>query len=992
MAEVKEENREYWRSLEQLAQTQEFQTFVEKEFPSADPTSLTVNRREFLTLMGSSLALAGLVSCRRPVEKIIPYVIQPEHIVPGIPEYYASSIPWGSSAYGILVESHEGRPTKIEGNTLHPSSLGGTNAYLQGEILNLYDPDRAKDSLEKNQTGAWEKKTWDDTKKSLENILSSFRSNAGKGLAILSPESSSPTKARLVKEFREKFPQATYVIYDAVSDENIVAGIEAASGTRSLPVYHFKKAKVILSLDSDFLLTESDNVSHSRAFIDGRRDPSTKSMNRLYVVESNFSVTGSMADNRYRVARSQIKYFLLSLLAELKTQGLSIEGNFRTDTASFDKKWITALAKDLLSHKGESLVVAGRHQPKEVHALAALINSSLQNVGNTLSFREILDTEISQRENFVSLVKDIHEKNITALIVLGGNPAYYAPRQFSEAVSKLSHCVYLGTHFNETSKLSSLFIPQTHVLEEWGDTRSTDGSLAITQPLIAPLYNGHSNIELLHLINNGIEETGYNLVRSTWQTLLSPLSYEKSWRKVLHDGIWLDAPKSFLDIIIDSSRVAAAFTEQSKADIPTASNLELVFSVSPTLYDGRYSNNAWLQELSDPITKLTWDNAALLSAKTAQELQLKNNDVIKIEKYGNSLEVPVWIVPGQTDYTISLVFGYGRTDAGKVGNNVGVNAFALRSLSSYDFVSSVKTSKTNKKYSLASTQDHGSMMGRPLVREASLLDYQKDPAFAQKMVELPKSPSLWKSPQNFEQGNQWGMVIDLNSCVGCNACTIACQSENNIPVVGKDRVLEGREMSWIRIDRYFNGDTDQPEVVHQPVACQHCETAPCEQVCPVAATTHTPDGINTMIYNRCVGTKYCANNCPYKVRRFNYFNYTNDIPEPVKMTQNPDVTVRFRGVMEKCTFCIQRIVEARGKSKLENREIRDGEIITACQQACPTGAIVFGNINDSNSHVSQLKKNERNYEMLAEINTRPRLSYLAKLRNPNPEISEQKIR
>ncbi len=977
----------YWRSLDNLAETPEFKKIVEREFPEGASTlNDPVSRRKFMGIMGASMALAGLASCRRPVQKIVPYVVPPENLVPGMPQYYATSMPHGLSSYGLLVESHEGRPTKIEGNTLHPSTLGSTSAQMQATTLALYDPDRiGAVTLD----GA--AKTWDDFVKFWRGEFATYKAAGGAGIAILTESHNSPTMAKLAKRWKSKFPKAPWVAYESISDENIYAGIALATGKEYLPSYNYDKADVVLALDSDFLQRDSESITAARGFADGRRVKSVKdSMNRLYVVESMFTLTGGMADHRLRVASSEISAFALALAAELKRQGLTVAG-LKAQGPSFSgdkKKWLAALAKDLIKARGKSLVVTGRRQPSHVHALTLAINSALGNIGKTVEYHAAPDAIFPRRDDLSNLVSKMNAGEISTLIIVGGNPVYDAPAdtKFADALKKVSNVIRLGHSDDETANVSNWVLPQAHFLESWGDTRSVNGTLAITQPLIDPLYKGRSAIEVVSLVLGGRETPGYELVRGTLRDVIGKINFETGWERTLHDGL---LAKSASQPVAVKMKSGALNNYPAGSVSITDSNLEIVF-YDGNLHDGRLANVGWLQELPDPVTKLTWDNAALMSPATAHRLGVSNSDVVTLQVDGKSLEAPVWVMPGQADNSIALALGYGRRMAGSVGTAVGVDAGALRTSGTFSFAAGVTVSSTGKTYPLSSSQDHGSMEDRPLIREATLEEYRAAPTFAPDMVETPELESLW-SDIKYDTGYQWGMTIDLNVCTGCNACTIACQSENNVPIVGKEQVAKGREMHWLRMDRYFIGDEDDPQMAQQPMACQQCEMAPCEQVCPVAATNHDKEGLNVMVYNRCIGTRYCSNNCPYKVRRFNFFNYTKDTSEVAKMGMNPDVTVRSRGVMEKCTYCTQRISRAKLTAKKDDRQVADGEIVSACQQACPTKAIVFGNINDPNSEVSRIKERNLDYEILAEINTRPRTSYQARLRNPNPELPSKAV-
>ena len=968
----------YWRSLDQLADTPEFQEFLHREFPeNASELISSVSRRKFLTLMGASIAFAGLAGCRRPVEKIVPYVTAPENIVPGNPKNFATTMPLGLSAYGLLVESHEGRPTKIEGNELHPSAFGKSNILTQASILGLYDPDRSNSPL---QNG--DQKTWDDFISYWRREYEVYKANKGKGLAVLSESFASPTLYRLYDEFKKEFPLATWYVYEAVSDENIYKGSEIATGKVYQPLYDYSKAKVILSLDSDFLMTESENITANLGYSAGRKLNSEQdTLNRLYIVENNFSITGGMSDHRLRLPAHSIKDFCISLMDEL---GISMG---KLLTSIIDRNWLKAVAADLMKNKGQSLVIAGKRQPAEVHAMVMAINEHLKNSGNTVNYVELYDALLPSYNSIVALKNAVQKQEINTLFIFGGNPVYNAPSDvdFAKVLKKIKTTIHLSEHNAETSKIANWHLPLAHFLESWGDVRSLDGTLSVIQPLIAPLFGGRSMVEVLSLVINGEDLQGYEIVRKTWAKILKSENFEDAWKRTLHDGLFAKSQYPRLSPSVSGSRIELALSNYRSSEVLSLKNMEIVFRQSPVLFDGRFANNGWLQEMPDPVSKLSWDNAALLSPLTAKEMSLKNEDVIQLDYKGKSIEAPVWIIPGHADYSITVTLGYGRQSLGRIGNYVGYNAYKIRPVSNPDFGLGAVITKTGKTYPLANTQDHGSMEGRPLVREANIDDYLRDPEFAEEMVEHPPLKSLWEE-HSYDKGYQWGMTIDLNSCTGCNACVIACQSENNIPIVGKEQVRNGREMHWIRLDRYFSGELTDPEMVYQPVACQQCENAPCEQVCPVAATVHDKEGLNVMTYNRCIGTRYCSNNCPYKVRRFNFFNYTNEYPEILKMAQNPDVTVRSRGVMEKCTYCIQRITIAKIKSKNKGETVRDGDIVTACQQTCPANAIVFGNINDPESAVSKLKKSKRSYTMLGEYNLKTRTTFLAKIRNPNPVL------
>jgi molybdopterin-containing oxidoreductase family iron-sulfur binding subunit len=968
------DTKRYWRSLGELEGSAEFQGWLEREFPEgAAEAPDGITRRTMLQLVGASLSLAGLAACRRPVENIVPYVNAPEEIVPGVPLRYATTMPFGVNGLGLVVESHEGRPTKIEGNELHPATHGAASAWVQAATYQLYDPDRAREVLYQNNTTTWAKflDWWKD-------LHAGLATDQGESLAVVLEPFSSPTQARLVDELKRTFPRAQVVAYAPLGDENVYAGIAAASGAVYEPVYHFDEARVIVSLDADFLLDDRDSVRHARGFATGRR--SGDAMNRLYVVESALTITGVAADHRLRLQSRKIATFAAALGAELGV------GSAAGSAGDSDAKWVRAVARDLKANAGKSLIVAGAHQPAGVHAAVAALNAALGNVGGTVTYVDPKETVRSSSEELKKLVTDMQAEKIKVLVVAGGNPVYDAPADldFAGALSKVKSRIRLGSHVDETSAKCDWHLPQAHFLESWGDVRSVSGPLSVIQPLIEPLFGGKSTIELLAILQSPEEKPGHELVRDTWKKILPAADFERSWNRVLHDGLLKDSALSPATVRMDPKVMDQLVKASADAE-----GLEVVFRASASVYDGRYANNAWLQEAPEPVSKLTWDNAAVLSLDTATKLKLKTGDVARLKLRDRELAVPVLVVPGSADQSITLALGYGRSAAGRVGNGVGVNAYVLRTSAGAGFDVGARLEPTGGTHRLISTHDHWSQEGRVIVQEASLGEYRKNPKVAQEHeAELHPQKSLWEE-RKYADGPQWGMSIDLNSCIGCNACVLACQSENNIPSVGKDQVSRGREMHWIRVDRYFTGGPEEPEsIVFQPVPCQQCENAPCEQVCPVAATVHDAQGLNVMVYNRCIGTRYCSNNCPYKVRRFNFYNFTKDTPETLKMVQNPDVTVRARGVMEKCSYCVQRLNRARIDAKLAGKAMQDGDVQTACQQTCPTGAIAFGDIRDPKSKVSETKASDRSYNLLPELNTRPRTTYLMRLRNPNPELEK----
>ncbi|HSR53679.1 MAG TPA: TAT-variant-translocated molybdopterin oxidoreductase [Acidobacteriota bacterium] len=976
---------EYWRSLEQLADDPEFRSYLENEFPSTAPAlDAPLDRRRMLALMGASFAFAGLAACRRPVEHIVPYVDAPENIVPGIPKHYATTMPDGLTGYGLLVESHEGRPTKIEGNEQHPSTRGASHPHHQAAILSLYDPDRSHDVLHNGQVSDWEafKTAW-------QQWSESFAPDGGLGMAVLSTSFSSPTLHRLAEAFKARLPDALWATYDAVSEENRVKGLKLATNQDLQYRPRLENARVVLALDCDFLGLEPDSVSNARGWAEGRQVSAPQDdMSRLYAAESVLSLTGSNADHRLPLKSGQIGALAAALASELAAQGVAVEVPPNASASAVegmtDDTFLKSAVSDLVSAGRQGLVLCGRNQPPQVHALVYAINQALGANGSTVEYYPLQDAYASDIDSLKQMAAAVEDGSVDTLIILGGNPVYNAPRdlRFSRLMEPLT-TVHVADRVDETSILADWHIPLAHFLESWGDVRTSSGELSITQPLIEPLYGAVSMAQVMGLMADDQDLPGYQRVRQTWGPLLQGQGDEETeWRRTLHDGILAADPPA----PVNPPYVSGAAGEMPVAVSQSDREMELVLVPSYGVGDGSGANNAWLQELPDPVTKLVWDNAAILSPATAEELGVEKGDNVLLKHEGGVVELPAWIQPGQADGSVTVALGYGRSRSGRVGDGVGRNAYLLKHSQSPDFGPNLIVENTPRRSQLVSTQDHGSMEGRHIVQWGTLEEFRQHPEFAE-----THTPQTQLYPEHdYSKSPQWGMVIDLNLCTGCNACVTACQSENNVPVVGKTQVSHGREMHWIRIDRYFGGPTSNPSGAFQPMPCQHCENAPCEQVCPVAATVHDSEGVNVMVYNRCIGTRYCSNNCPYKVRRFNFFNYTQQRPEVAKMAANPDVTVRSRGVMEKCSFCLQRISAGKKQAKREGRSLRDGDVITACQQSCPTGAIVFGDITDPQSRVSQAKTQPRNYILLGELNNRPRNSYLARLRHPHPDLEAKR--
>jgi molybdopterin-containing oxidoreductase family iron-sulfur binding subunit len=1023
----------YWRSLDQLADTPEFQEWAQREFPAgASEMNDPFTRRRFVQLMSASFLLAGfgLTGCRRPESRILPFTKQPENYVHGEPDYFATSIPGKTTSTPALVKSVDGRPIKIEVNSDHPSGLSGTDAFGQASILDLYDPDR---SFRFTSKGAGTDR--DTVMDKLEAASKKFKSNQGAGLSILLESSAAPTRDRLLAAIKKGMPQANICIYDPVSVSAAVDGAEVAFGSRLAPRYHLANAKLIVSLDNDFLGLEEDAPRMIREYAQSRKIFSPEdSISRLYQVESTFSLTGANADHRLRASSAGVIQVAIDLaekilaaqtgsgaaglksaLAKVKAENSTKEGLWKSNS-----EWISHCAEDILSRqKGEVVILAGARQSAAVHALTHALNHLLGADQKLVTYRSV---ENHSAQGIDQLVSDLNQGAVDTLVILGGNPAYNAPAdlKWSQAQAQAKSTFRLGYYLDETTKISTWGIPQAHYLESWGDTSTSDGVWTPVQPLIEPLLGGVTEIEVLARLAGLDESDPYSLVRDTFAAATGDIEFEEAWKQALHDG-YLEGSASAVETDLQPDFQAVAKSIQSSefpASPLSSDNLEVVFTRDYSVDDGRYNNNGWLQECPDPVSKVTWDNVISVSPKLSKKLGLKNEQVVEITVDGRTVSGPAWIQPGLADFSVVLPLGYGRELTGRVGEGTGFNAYSVRPSKSPDFVSGAKLKVTRDSYELATTQEHGSMeeggsfmQGRAIIREANLDQYQEHPDFASKMgmeAHAKNEGSLYENPLDnpkYRGLHQWGMVIDLQSCIGCTACLVACQSENNIPIVGKAQVRRGREMHWIRNDRYYTGNLEDPQVANQPVACQHCETAPCESVCPVNATVHDADGLNVMAYNRCVGTRYCSNNCPYKVRRFNFFDYNQrplkelywgplaekGMPDLLQMVKNPDVTVRMRGVMEKCTYCVQRIQQAKIKQKTiakdsDDVRVPDGTFTSACAQACPADAITFGDTADPESAVSKLKDHPRNYALLGYLLTKPRTTYLANVRNMNSKM------
>lgn len=1025
----------YWRSLDQLADTPEFREWAEREFP-AGASELTdpVTRRDFVKIMSASFLLAGvgLTGCRKPEAFIYPFPKQPEGYVHGVAKYYATAMPTRGTAIPLLAKASDGRPTKLEGNPQHPDSNGGTDGFAQASILNLYDPDRAMQFLRNGVVVQRE-----EALNALNQVARESQANGGQGLCILVERNSSPSRRRVQGSLSQKFPQARTFVYEPIDFHIQQQAASQLFGKPLAPYYKLDQARVIVSLDCDFIGGEEDTYIHCRRFARGRKIESANDpMNRLYAIEGLLTLTGSNADHRLRIPTSAVAGIAARLAAEvLAKNGQNEAANALRPLAESvreHERWIVECAQDLLANPGQAVVLAGYRQPLAVHLLAQAMNAALGGVGKTVTYSEV---EAENEGTIAQLAEVLNAGQVQNLVIMGGNPVYNAPADLNWAATqrKAKTVIRLGYYEDETSAGTDWHLPLAHFLESWGDARTSDGTLVSIQPLIEPLFGGVTELELLSRIG-GLDQTApYDIVRTTFRSLAG--EDEEKWKHYLHAGFLPGTARSAVEVQVNWGAIGQAVGALPAAAAATAERPEVVWHRDYSVDDGRFGNNGWLQELPDPITKISWDNAIQISRKTAMARGLQSGDVVEIEVGGAKVRGPVWIQPGLADNTLALALGYGREKAGRVGARVGFNAYVCRQNRQPYIASGATLTKTGEKYRLSCTQDHWSMEGRPIIREANLQQFAQHPDFARRMnmPEPEGAAPLYPNPLKKVEPSalhQWGMSVDLNACVGCNACTVACQSENNVPIVGKKMVTMGREMHWLRIDRYFAGNPerekdrrttapdsaqqfeewiDEPQVVHQPMFCQHCEAAPCENVCPVNATVHDQEGLNLMVYNRCVGTRYCSNNCPYKIRRFNYFDY-NKRPldrllagplakrpqadlDLVKLAKNPDVTVRMRGVMEKCTFCIQRIESAKISQKVKagaSGEVRvpEGTFTTACAQACPAEAIVFGNIADPNSRVSRLKQQQRDYSVLEFLATRPRVTYLAKVRNPNPKMPD----
>jgi MoCo/4Fe-4S cofactor protein with predicted Tat translocation signal len=1012
LAEVREKlagqtGKKYWRSIDELAGTPEFEAALSREFPEHSSEWIDpVSRRGFMKMMGASMALAGLAGCtKQPDEPIYPYVKAPEDLVLGKPVYFATAFPFPTGAVPVLVKSDAYRPVKIDGNPEHPMIRGGSDPFTQGTLLDLYDPDRSQRVLHRGENS-----TWPVFLANFRGMLADKKSSGGDGLYVLSSTVTSPTMAAQWKKAQAAYPKAKFLQYDPVNRDSAYSATKAAFGDYADAQYKLDAADVIVSLDADFLSGAAYPGFHGLAkdYAKKRKLENAKSgdfsMNRLYAVECMTTTTGLKADHRLALRASDIPAFAAALAAAVGV-GEAVSGySWSSDAQAF----LAAVAKDLKANGGKCVVVPGEQQAPSVHLAAIAINGALGNVGKTVVYTETINPLPSiQGDDLKALVADLNAGQVDWLVILNANPVYSAPAdlEFKDALGKAKTAVHLGSHYDETGREAQWHINSAHYLEMWSDARAYDGTVSVIQPMIDPLYAGHSAHEILQSFADNPDVSAYEAVRQYWMAPErgNQRLTDAGWRKALHDG-WI-AGTGYVSLYQGGKASIPAPAAQTPND-----TLEILFRPDPNVYDGRYANVGWLQEVPRPVTNLSWDNAALMSYDTLDKHGFVEHDVIEITLNGKKVLAPALAVAGHAEGSITLHLGQGRLNAGRVGSGVGFNAYQIRPSGAPLYATGATVRKTGDVWGFAVTKSHyidqrsvavggdgsgthslegNEAMDRGIIRYATLEEFKKEPGFAHigEGKDVPE-PTTSMFPSYRYDHNAWGMSIDQNSCVGCNACVVSCYAENNLAVVGKHQVTMGRIMQWIRIDTYYEGDLAAPRAHFQPMLCQHCENAPCEQVCPVGATVHTPEGLNMMVYNRCVGTRYCSNNCPYKVRRFNFLLYSDYETESLKLMRNPDVSVRSRGVMEKCSYCVQRINAVKIQADKENRLIRDGEIVTACQQACPTDAIVFGNINDGSSRVSKLKRQERTYGVLADINTRPRTTYVAEVLNINEELAQ----
>ncbi len=990
--------RQYWRSLDELAETPEFRAMVQREFPpGASEWWDGLSRRSFLKLAAASLALSGLSACtKQPVHAIIPYVLPPEDVVLGKPLFYATSMMQGGFATGVLAKSREGHPIKVDGNPEHPASAGGSSAWLQASLLELYDPDRSTSVLRQGELS-----TWADFLADLNLLIAEQKQKQGAGLHFLTETVTSPTLVAQLKEIVRLFPRAAWHQFEPISRDNVQEGARLAFGELVETQHDFSEARTVVAFDSDFLLMHPDRLKYSKAFsANRRRAQEGREPVRFYAVESTPTVTGSMADHRLPLGLAECEECLRRLAARISS-GKSGTGLGQAPLSPAGEAWLEAAAAELMAHRGGSIVIAGENLSPHSHALVHALNQTLGNVGKTLFYTESAEPSALNKLNSLrELAENLRDDKVEALFILGANPAYHAPAdldfpQLLRQGQKTVRTIHLGLEADETAVLCTWHIPQAHFLEAWGDGRSFDGTVTMQQPLIAPLYHGRTPYEILGaLVQQEPLPDDYAIIRNYWRSKGLGDDFEAGWERAIHDGFIRGTafPPRQVHLKKELSALLAEEVSGSPANGASATRadtVELDIRPDPNVWDGRFANNAWLQECPRPITKISWDNALLVSPALAERHHLVNNDVLEVTFQGRTLSGPVWITPGQPERTITLHLGYGRERTGRAGTGVGFNAGALRTTRHFWGGPDAFFKRTGKTYSLVTMQTHHDLGSpeRQVHRLVKLSEFRAHSDAIKKTLEVPDHEETLYEPHQYPyQGYRWGMSINLTTCIGCSACLVACQAENNIPVVGREEVGRHREMSWIRIDTYYQGSLENPSFHHMPVPCMQCEDAPCELVCPVAATVHDHEGLNLQVYNRCVGTRFCSNNCPYKVRRFNFLFYASYKQASYEPMYNPEVTLRWRGVMEKCTYCIQRINAARISAETENRRIGPAEIQTACQQACPADAIIFGDLNQTESAVAKLKRHPLDYSMLGELNTRPRTTYLAKVINPSAAL------
>ncbi|HEY1498041.1 MAG TPA: TAT-variant-translocated molybdopterin oxidoreductase [Acidobacteriaceae bacterium] len=993
--------KKFWRSIDELADTPEFAEMVANEFPSqASEWIDPVSRRSFLKVMGASMALAGLAGCtKQPDEPIMPYVAAPEDLILGKPVYFASAFPFASGAVPVLIKSDAYRPIKVDGNPEHPYVKGGSDPITQATLLDMYDPDRSQHILYRGDT-----RSWPAFLAAYRSMLADKKPQGGQGLYFLSATVTSPTLAAQIAQAQKNYPQAKFVQYEPVNRDNHYTAAKQAFGSFVDAQYRLDQADVIVSLDADFLGGATFPGFHklARDYAQKRKLDGNTDMNRLYVIETVTTTTGFKADHRLAVKPSQLAAFAQALAGAVGAGG-SAAGNW----SDHDTKYLQGVAADLKASGGKCVVIPGEFAPPAVHLAAFAINQSLGNVGKTVVYTDPVNPMPTiQGDDLKSLVADMNAGKVDWLVILNSNPMYATPADldFETAFNKVGTVVHLGSHVDETGDQAHWHINNAHYLEMWSDARAYDGTVSIVQPMIDPMYGGHNAHEIVQSMLDQPDVSAYDAVRGTWKQQLSKGDFEFNWRKVLHDG-WIDGTAFTPKTAAAKGGASAASSTPTSGD-----SIEVAFRPDANVYDGRYANVGWMQEIPRPVTNLSWDNAAQMSFATMEKNGFAENDAVEISVGGKKIIAGALAVPGQPDGTVIVTLGQGRR-FGRVAGGVGYNAYLIQQSGTPWMQAGASLRKTGDIYDICVTKSHhidqrsvahggdgsgthsieaNESLDRGIIRYATLTEFKANPEFAHEGEgrDVPEPDESMFPAYRYDK-NAWGMSIDLNSCVGCNACVTACYAENNIPVVGRNQVKIGRLMQWIRIDTYFEGDLAAPRAHFQPMTCHHCENAPCEQVCPVGATVHSPEGLNLMVYNRCVGTRYCSNNCPYKVRRFNFLLYSDFETESLKLMRNPDVSVRSRGVMEKCSYCSQRIQEAKINADKENRDLRDGEIRTACQQSCPTDAILFGNINDRESRVARIKTNERTYGVLADINTRPRTTYVAGVINVNEELAKQ---